>query len=148
MVECSFTTCPGVRQRASAIGYVELTLALEHDLQFGSIRNSAGNYIKANMKSLSAAAAAKAKSIRGEDFRVSLTNASGESSYPVASFTWFLVPKNGLVPAKSAALRSLLRWMLTDGQGFAEGSGYARVPEELSRKELAIVGRLRSRLAE
>jgi ABC-type phosphate transport system substrate-binding protein len=41
-----------------------------------------------------------------------------------------------------AALRSFLRWMLTDGQGFAEGLGYARLPEELSTKELAIVGRL------
>jgi phosphate transport system substrate-binding protein len=130
-----------VQETPNSIGYVELTFALEHHLQFGSIRNSAGNYIKANLKSLSAAAST-AKSIRGEDFRVSLTNASGESSYPVASFTWFLVPKNGLVPAKSAALRSFLRWMLTDGQGFAESLGYARLPEELRRKELAVVGRL------
>jgi phosphate transport system substrate-binding protein len=67
---------------------------------------------------------------------------SGESSYPVESFTWSLVPNNGLVPAKSAALRSFLRWMLTDGQEFAEGLGYAGLPEELSRKELAIIGRL------
>lgn len=131
-----------VKETPNSIGYLELTFALEHHLQFGSIRNSAGNYVKANLKSLSAAAASKAKSIRGEDFRVSLTNASGESSYPVSSFTWFLVPKNGLVPAKSAALRSFLRWMLTDGQEFAEGLGYARLPEELSRKELASIGRL------
>src|SRR3977135_4397194 len=62
--------------------------------------------------------------------------------WPVGKFTWFLVPKNGLVPAKSAALRSFLRWMLTDGQEFAEGLGYARLPEELSRKELAIIERL------
>jgi len=41
-----------------------------------------------------------------------------------------------------AALRSFLRWMLTDGRGFAEGLGYARPPEELSAKELAFVGRL------
>jgi hypothetical protein len=40
-----------------------------------------------------------------------------------------------------AALRSFLRWMLTDGQ-FAEGLGNAKLPEELSTKELAIVGRL------
>jgi phosphate transport system substrate-binding protein len=131
-----------VEETPNSIGYVELTFALEHHLQFGSIRNSAGNYTRANLKSLSAAAASKAKSIRGEDFRVSLTNASGEASYPVASFTWFLVPKSGSVPAKGAALRSFLRWMLTDGQGFAEGLGYARLPEELSKKELVIVGRL------
>jgi hypothetical protein len=41
-----------------------------------------------------------------------------------------------------AALRSFLRWMLTDGQGFAEGLGNAKLPEELSTKELATVGRL------
>jgi uncharacterized protein YndB with AHSA1/START domain len=64
----------------------------------GSIRNEAGKFIKADLKSLPAAAASKAASIRGEDFRVSLTNASGESSYPVASFTWLLIPKTS-VPA-------------------------------------------------
>jgi phosphate transport system substrate-binding protein len=109
-----------VQKTPNSIGYVDLTLALEHGLQFGSIRNSAGSYVKADLKSLSAAAASMAKSIRGEDFRVSLTDASGESSYPVASFTWFLVAKNGSVPTKGAALRSFLRWMLIDGQAFAK----------------------------
>ena len=41
-----------------------------------------------------------------------------------------------------AALRSFLRWMLTDGRGFAKGLGYARLREELSTKEFAFVGRL------
>jgi phosphate transport system substrate-binding protein len=130
-----------VTEKPNSIGYVELTFALQNNLHFGSIRNQAGKFIKADLKSLSAAAASKAASIRGEDFRVSLTNASGESSYPVASFTWLLVPKIS-APAKRAALKGFLQWMLTNGQGFAEGLGYARLPNELVRKELARVGKL------
>jgi phosphate transport system substrate-binding protein len=128
-----------VKETPNSIGYVELTFALQNNLQFGSIRNAAGKVIKADLKSLSAAAASKAGSIRGEDFRVSLTNASGESSYPVASFTWLLVPKNSLDPAKRAALKDFLQWMLTDGQGFAADLGYARLPNKLIKEELAAV---------
>jgi phosphate transport system substrate-binding protein len=73
---------------------------------------------------------------------VSLTNASGESSYPVAGFTWLLVPKNSLVPAKGAALKSFLLWMLIDGQGFTEDLGYAKLPNELTSKELAVVAKM------
>ena len=130
-----------VMETPDSIGYVELTFALVKHLLFGSIRNEAGKFIKADLKSLSAAAASKAASIRGEDFRVSLTNASGESSYPVASFTWLLVPKTS-VPAKHAALKRFLEWILTNGQGFAEDLGYARLPNELIRKELAAVTKL------
>jgi ABC-type phosphate transport system substrate-binding protein len=70
-----------------------------------------------------------------------LTNASGESSYSVASFTWLLIPKTS-VPAKHAPLKGFLEWMLTNGQGFAEDLGYARLPNELIKKELAAVTKL------
>ena len=130
-----------VMETPNSIGYVELAFALQNHLHFGSIRNEAGKFIKADLKSLSAAAASKAASIRGEDFRVSLTNASGESSYSVASFTWLLIPKTS-VPAKHALLKGFLEWMLTNGQGFAEDLGYARLPNELIKKELAAVTKL------
>jgi phosphate transport system substrate-binding protein len=92
--------------------------------------------------SLSAAVASKAASIRSEDFRVSLTNASGDSSYPVASFTWLLVPKNCVDPAQSTTRKGFLQSMLTDGQGFAKDLGYARLPNELVEQELAAVEKL------
>ncbi len=131
-----------VKETPNSIGYLELTFALQNNLPFGSIRNPAGKFIKADLKSLSAAAASKTASIRGDDFRVSLTNASGESSYPIASFTWLLVPKKSIVPAEGAALKRFLQWMLTDGQGFAADLGYARLPNELIREELAAVEKL------
>jgi phosphate transport system substrate-binding protein len=131
-----------VKETPNSIGYLELTFALQNNLPFGSIRNLAGKFIKADLKSLSAAAASKTASIRSNDFRVSLTNASGESSYPIASFTWLLIPKNSVVPASGAALKDFLQWMLTDGQGFAVDLGYASLPNELVREELAAVEKL------
>jgi phosphate transport system substrate-binding protein len=131
-----------VKETPNSIGYLELTFALQNILPFGWIRNLAGKFIKADLKTLSAAAASKTASIRGDDFRISLTNASGESSFPIASFTWLLVPRNSIVPSGGAALKDCLQWMLTEGQGFAVDLGYARLPNQLIREELAAVEKL------
>jgi hypothetical protein len=134
-----------VKETPNSIGYLELTFALQNNLPFGSIRNLAGKFIKADLKTLLAAAASKTASIRGDDFRISLTNASGESFYPIASFTCLLVPKNSIVPSGGAALKDFLQWLLTEGQGFAVDLGYARLPNQLIREELAAVEKLSSR---
>jgi phosphate transport system substrate-binding protein len=131
-----------VKRKPNSIGYIELTFALQNHLQFGSIRNAARKFVNADLKSLSAAAASMAGAIHGEDFRISLTNAPGESSYPVASFTWLLVPTDSLAPAKRVEFKRFLQWVLNDGQGFAEDLGYARLPDELTKRELGVIAKL------
>jgi len=131
-----------VKETPYSIGYVELSFALQNHVPFGSVRNTAGEFIKASLNSLSAAAASKAKSVHGEDFRVSLTNASGESAYPIASFTWLLIPTQSLPPAKRVALKEFLQWMLMDGQAFTSDLGYAQLPVVLIEMERGAVAKL------
>src|SRR5207253_2706396 len=76
-----------VTQTPGAIGYVELIYALQNKISYGSVQNMAGEFAKASVESVTAAAAAAAGQMPA-DFRVSITNAPGKGVYPIASFTW------------------------------------------------------------
>jgi len=76
-------------ETANSSGYVELTYAVKNGLTYGTVRSQSGNFVQANLASVTAAAAQSASKIP-DDFRVSITNAPGEKFYPIASFTWLL----------------------------------------------------------
>ena len=80
-----------VKQTPDSIGYVELIYAVQNKMAYGSVKNAAGEFVKADLDSVSEAAAGAAKNMPA-DFRVSITNAPGKKAYPISSFTWLLVP--------------------------------------------------------
>ncbi len=127
-----------VKQTANSIGYVELIYALQNNLSYASVRNAAGQFIKPDLASTTAAAAGAAKNMP-DDFRVSITNSPGKGAYPIATFTWLLIPEKIADPSRRAAITGFLRWMLTTGQTMTESLSYARLPKELvAREEKAI----------
>jgi ABC-type phosphate transport system substrate-binding protein len=65
-----------VKQIPYSIGYVELASAVKNKLAYGWVKNQAGNFVKANLESVTAAAAEVAHNMPA-DFRVSITNAPG-----------------------------------------------------------------------
>jgi len=119
-----------VRQAPYAFGYVELIFAAHTRMTFGTVKNQAGSFIKASTDSVTAAAAASAKNIP-TDFRVSITNAPGAGSYPIASFTWLLVPTVSRDAAKTSAFADFLKWMLDHGESEAAAQSYAPLPKQL-----------------
>jgi phosphate transport system substrate-binding protein len=127
-----------VKQTPNAIGYVELIYAAQNNVPYGSVKNSSGAFIKADLASVSVAAAAFAKQIP-DDFRVTITNAPGKTSYPISSFTWLLIPQKFQDAGKREAVKNFLKWMLEKGQNYAEPLSYAKLPKELVvREEKAI----------
>jgi phosphate transport system substrate-binding protein len=68
------------------------------------------------------------------DYRVSITNATGKSAYPIASFTYLLVYKEQKDPAKGAALVKFLWWAIHDGQKLAGPLDYAPLPAAVVTK--------------
>jgi phosphate transport system substrate-binding protein len=125
-----------VKQTPGSIGYVELVYALQTKIAYGSIQNAAGEFVKASIPSVTAAAAAAVKAMP-KDFRVSITNAPGPGVYPMASFTWLLLYENPRDKAQSKVMVDFMKWALTDGQKFATGLGYAPLPAEIVKLELA-----------
>jgi phosphate transport system substrate-binding protein len=123
-----------VKQTPDSIGYVELIYALQNKMSYGSVENAAGKFVKADLKSVTAAAAGAAKNIP-DDFRVSITNPPGKDAYPIASFTWLLVPDQIQDEAKRKAIVGFLQWMLDQGQKMTEALHYAPLPKEVVEKE-------------
>jgi phosphate transport system substrate-binding protein len=121
-----------VRQMAGAIGYVELIYALQTKIDFGSVQNVSGNFVKGSLESVTAAAASAPK--MPADFRISITNAPGKDAYPIASFTWLLIPAQSQDPAKGKILSDFLAWMVTDGQKMTTALSYAPLPDNVAQK--------------
>ncbi len=119
-----------VKQSPNSFGYVELIYALQNKMAYGTVKNAAGKYIKATTDGVTAAASGAAKTMPA-DYRVSITNAPGATSYPISSFTWLLIPLKFADPAKGAAVKDFLTWMLAHGESEASGMGYAPLPTQV-----------------
>jgi len=131
-----------VAKTPGAIGYVEFIYALQAHLSYGAVRNAAGRFVQADLSSLTAAAAAF-KPAMVEDLRGSITNAAGARAYPIAAFTYFLVPEKFADPVKAQSMTDFLRWALTFGQKESASLGYAALPEAVAKQALESVGGLR-----
>lgn len=122
-----------VQSTPNSIGYVELTYAIQHELNFGAVRNKGGEFIKADLDSL--ADAARESEVAGAT-PAAISNAPGKYAYPIAAFTWILLPPESADPTRRAALVELLRWILTSGQKECSALGYAPLPRETADREL------------
>jgi len=132
-----------VKQTPGALGYVELIYALQTKQPYGSVQNMAGEFSKASVESVTAAAAAAAKQMP-PDFRVSITNAPGNGVYPISSFTWILLYENAKDKAQARAMVDFMKWALTDGQKFAPDLGYAPLPADVIKLEMAALGKVKT----
>lgn len=130
-----------IRQLPGAIGYVELIYAVQNNIPYGTVKNSAGNFVKASLDSVTAAAASSPK--MPADFRVSITNAPGKDAYPISSFTWLLIPEQSKDAAKGKILVDFLNWMMTDGQKMTAALSYAPLPEGVVQKEKEAIKQVR-----
>ena len=121
-----------IRQMKGGIGYIELIYAVQNNIPYGVVRNAAGNYVKASLASVTAAAASVPK--MPADFRVSITNAPGKDAYPISSFTWLLIPAQSKDAAKGKILNGFLNWMLDDGEKMTADLTYAPLPDSVIAK--------------
>jgi phosphate transport system substrate-binding protein len=125
-----------LRQLPGSIGYIELIYALQNKIPFGVVQNSSKNFVKASLQSTTAAAQGVKMPA---DFRVSITNPSGKDAYPIASFTWLLIPTHPADANKGKILKDFLFWMLDKGQTMVEALSYAPLPKDVVEKEKAAI---------
>ena len=122
-----------VKNTPGAIGFVELLYAINNQLNYASIKNSAGNFIKASTDSITAALATATVP---DDLRLSIVNAPGPASYPIAGVTWLLVYENPQDAAKTEKLVAFLKWVETEGQKMARDLNFAPLPENVKNRVL------------
>jgi len=131
-----------VKQSANSIGYVELIYAAQNKMSFGRVRNSSGAFVQASLASVTAAAAGAEMP---DDFRVSITNPPGKNAYPIASFTWLLVPEEIADKQKRDAITGFLHWMLGPGQKMTEALEYAPLPKAVVSKEEKAISKIHAK---
>jgi phosphate transport system substrate-binding protein len=129
-----------VKELGGSVGYVEFIYALQNHLSFGKVQNKRGEFVAAGLESI---AAAVESSMPGGDFKVSLVDAPGPGAYPIASFTWFVVPAHMANDSKRIAMAEFLKWMLGPGQRQAAALGYLPLPEAIVRGEQTAIGGIR-----
>jgi phosphate transport system substrate-binding protein len=130
-----------VKQTPNAIGYVELVYAVQNKLPYAPIRNRSGAFVAATLESVTAAAAASADNMPA-DFRVSITDAAAPDAYPIASFTWLLIPSSIADASKGQAIVKFLDWMLGEGQTYTKPLGYAPLPAQVIAMERKVIPKI------
>jgi phosphate transport system substrate-binding protein len=127
-----------IKQQSGSLGYVELIYAVKNKLTYGKVQNKAGQYVKGQLSTVTAAAAS-VKTMPA-DFRVSITDAEGKDAYPISTFTWLLIPQTISDSAKKTAITGFLKWAITKGQDEVESLDYAKLPTTVVSKEQAQIG--------
>ena len=130
-----------IKNAPNSIGYVELIYAKANNVPYGSVKNASGAFVQADLASVSAAAAGAASTMP-DDFRVSITNAPGKTAYPISSFTWLLIPEKFSDAGKRDAMKGFVKWMLADGQNYAEQLSYAKLPKQVVTKETKALSKI------
>ncbi|HXV88472.1 MAG TPA: phosphate ABC transporter substrate-binding protein PstS [Nitrososphaeraceae archaeon] len=126
-----------IKGTPNTIGYIELSYALTTNTPFAFIENKEGNFVEATLNSTKAAVQRYVTSLPKGDgvwTDVSLVNAPGADSYPIASFSYLLLNKElstnpNLDQAKAKALVDFISWAITDGQKQAETLHYVPLPD-------------------
>jgi phosphate transport system substrate-binding protein len=131
-----------VASTPNSLGYIEFIYALDHRVGIGEVRNRSGKFVRADLTTLAAAAATAAVDGFSDagGMHVSITDAPGDGVYPIAAFTYLLVPQQLKDPGKNATMRELLRWILTSGQKQCASLGYAALPPGVAARVLQQAG--------
>jgi phosphate ABC transporter phosphate-binding protein len=128
-----------ILQTPDSIGYVELAYTVQNSMKVGKIKNPAGNFVLPTLASTQAAAASAPTfpSPSGDWANVTILNATGPNTYPIASFTYLLVYKelNAIGPTmtqtKAQTLVDFLWWVIHDGQNLSEALVYPKLPSSV-----------------
>ena len=118
-----------VKQNPWSIGYAQLAYGIRESLQYGSVKNAAGEFVEPLPGAITAAAEEFVGSIP-DDFRFSITDGPGTRSYPISSLTW-AIAYTKQPGGKRKQITDFLSWATHDGQQYGEALDYAPLPKPL-----------------
>ncbi|MGA3171326.1 MAG: phosphate ABC transporter substrate-binding protein PstS [Chthoniobacteraceae bacterium] len=128
-----------IQQTPGTFGYVELIYAIQNKMPVAEVKNAAGNYISPSSASVTATLAS---AVIPDDFRFSMTNASGPQAYPISGATWLLVYQKQTDPEKGGKMVEFLKWALTKGEDMAGEMNYAPLPQALRDRVLKLISEI------
>jgi phosphate transport system substrate-binding protein len=136
----SISTTPG------SIGYLEYGFAKNIKMKMAWLQNKAGKYVEPTAASGKAAMAAGGK--MPANLVMWNPDPVGDEVYPIVTYTWIMIYKKYADPKKSAALKQVLTYCLTDGQKESEALGYIPLPSDVVEAAMAALGGIGGEVAE
>ncbi len=122
-----------VKQMRGAIGYVELSYAIQNKLAYARMKNADGQYVLPSEQSFQAAAA-NANWGASKDFYLIMTNAPGAESWPITATNFMLMHKDPKNLEGAKAAKEFFRWVYANGGESARQLGYVPLPASLVRQ--------------
>ncbi|HEV3272705.1 MAG TPA: phosphate ABC transporter substrate-binding protein PstS [Candidatus Methylacidiphilales bacterium] len=129
-----------IKQTPGTIGYVEYGYAMKTNLPMATLQNQAGKFVAPSPDSGSAALA---QVDLPANLRAFVTDPTGDASYPMVTFTWWLCHTTYTKPGVADAIKALATWCLTDGQKLAPDLGYLPLPASVVTKVQAAVSTIK-----
>ncbi|NJM62450.1 MAG: phosphate ABC transporter substrate-binding protein PstS [Oscillatoriales cyanobacterium RU_3_3] len=122
-----------VRQTAGAIGYVQDTFARQNNLQTAFIQNRAGRFVDPSLAEAN-------KAFAGETFPANflLVEGNPNDGYPIVGLTWLLIYKQ-YPAAKAEAIKKMVNWVMTTGQGINQQLEFTRIPQATAQRVVQTV---------
>jgi phosphate transport system substrate-binding protein len=131
-----------VSQNDGALGYVELAYALTNKLAYGVPANQSGNYLDPKDPKVVQSAMADFGSNLGDKLAISIVNAPGAQSYPIAGYTYLLFYMDMQDCAKAARLVAFYKWAQGDGLKDATDLNYIPLPDAVKSQALDKLGKI------
>ncbi|SDH80544.1 phosphate ABC transporter substrate-binding protein PstS [Pseudomonas panipatensis] len=122
-----------VKQIKNSIGYVEYAYALQNKMSYTTLQNAAGKFVQPSAKSFQAAADTADWS-NAQDFNLIMTNAPGDSAWPITATTWIIMYKQPKNAEQAKAAFDFFKWSLENGQQQAASLDYVALPESLVKR--------------
>ena len=126
----------GVKQTPGAVGYVELNYATQANIPSALVKNAAGKFVAGSTDGVTAAAESAVANFPADFRQAPIINGAGDTTYPIASYTYLLIPVDWSDLNKAQAMVSFTNWALTDGQSAEATLGYAPLPAEIQQKSI------------
>jgi len=121
-----------VKSTPGAVGYVELIYAIQNKISYGVVKNAAGKYVEASLDATTKAADGFTMpdlgNLRGQQAKISITNAANADAWPISTFTFLIVAKDYSDKGKAQAILRFAWYGTHDGQSFTKDLGYAPLP--------------------
>lgn len=119
-----------VKSTPGSIGYVEYAYAMEHQLDYVQLKNSAGYFVKPNALSTQAAASGAPWDATNGFYQI-LTNAPGEKSWPIAATTFILLRKDMTDASRAREVLKFFDWAYRAGELPAMNLDYVMIPKSV-----------------
>jgi phosphate transport system substrate-binding protein len=117
-----------------AIGYVELAYVVSTGMHQAALKNANGKFVSA---SVAGATAAAAQNTNVSPTNFSITNEPGDTTYPIAGFSWAILKTAYTDVAKGKAVVYLFKWLVSDGQSEGKDLQYAPLPSAVQSLALS-----------